>query len=129
MKKLEGEGVSVKSYDEVTNQEKHTLKQFFNENIYPVIIPIAIDSTHPFPHFNNLSFGLIVKLQDLDDDSVERFGLIRIPRVLDRFVELENGTYIPIESLVAQHVADSFPGFTLIKYAAFRGYKKCRHSH
>ncbi|MDQ7066958.1 MAG: hypothetical protein Q9M40_02545 [Sulfurimonas sp.] len=61
-----------------------------------------------FPHLNNLSFGLIVKLQDADDDSVQRFGLIRVPRVLDRFVELENGTYIPIESLVAQHVADLF---------------------
>ncbi|CAI6145855.1 MAG: Polyphosphate kinase [uncultured Sulfurimonas sp.] len=120
LKKLEDEGVSVKSYDEVSTQDKHKLNQFFNENIYPVIIPIAIDATHPFPHLNNLSFGLIVKLQDLDDESVERFGLIRVPRVLERFVELENGTYIPIESLVAQHVEDLFPGFTLLKYAAFR---------
>ncbi len=120
LKKLEDEGVSVKSYHEVSTQDKHKLNQFFNENIYPVIIPIAIDATHPFPHLNNLSFGLIVKLQDLDDESVERFGLIRVPRVLERFVELENGTYIPIESLVAQHVEDLFPGFTLLKYAAFR---------
>ncbi|HIP20749.1 MAG TPA: RNA degradosome polyphosphate kinase [Sulfurimonas sp.] len=120
LKKLEDEGVSVKSYDEVNNQDKSKLNQFFNENIYPVIIPIAIDSTHPFPHLNNLSFGLIVKLQDLDDESVERFGLIRVPRVLERFVQLENGTYIPIESVVAQHVQDLFPGFTLLKYAAFR---------
>ncbi len=120
LKKLEDEGVCVKSYDEVNAQEKSKLNQFFNENIYPVIIPIAIDSTHPFPHLNNLSFGLIVKLQDLDDESVERFGLIRVPRVLERFVQLENGTYIPIESVVAQHVEDLFPGFTLLKYAAFR---------
>jgi len=120
LKKLEDEGVCVKSYDEVNTQEKNKLNQFFNENIYPVIIPIAIDSTHPFPHLNNLSFGLIVKLQDLDDESVERFGLIRVPRVLERFVQLENGTYIPVESLVAQHVEDLFPGFTLLKYAAFR---------
>jgi len=120
LKKLEDEGISVKSYDEVNNQEKSKLKQFFNENIYPVIIPIAIDATHPFPHLNNLSFGLIVKLQDVDDESIERFGLIRVPRVLDRFVELENGIYIPIESLIAQHVEDLFPGFSLLKYAAFR---------
>jgi len=120
LKKLEDEGISVKSYDEVSNHDKHKLKQFFNENIYPVIIPIAIDATHPFPHLNNLSFGLIVKLQDVDDESIERFGLIRVPRVLNRFVEIENGTYIPIESLVAQHVQDLFPGFTLLKYAAFR---------
>ncbi|RUM63697.1 MAG: RNA degradosome polyphosphate kinase [Sulfurimonas sp.] len=120
LKKLEHEKVSVKSYDEVSTQDKHKLNQFFNENIYPVIIPIAIDATHPFPHLNNLSFGLIVKLKDSDDESIERFGLIRVPRVLKRFVELDNGTYIPIESLVAQHVEDLFPGFTLLKYAAFR---------
>jgi len=118
--KLEAEGIYVKSYSEVNQHEKNKLQQFFNENIYPVIIPIAIDSTHPFPHLNNLSFGLIVKLQDTDDFSIERFGLIRVPRVLSRFIELDNSTYIPIESVVAQHVQDLFPGYTLLKYAAFR---------
>jgi polyphosphate kinase len=120
LKKLENEGIFVKDYSTVTKQEKSNLNQFFNENIYPVIIPIAIDATHPFPHLNNLSFGLIVKLQDGDDSAIERFGLIRIPRVLNRFVELGNGVYVPIESIVAQHVEDLFPGFTLLKYSAFR---------
>jgi len=120
LKKLALEGMSVQSYDEVNQTQKYTLDRFFNENIYPVIIPIAVDPTHPFPHFNNLSFGLIVKLKDSDDESVERFGIIRVPRVLDRFVELDNSTYVPIESLVAQHVEDLFPGYKLIKYAAFR---------
>jgi len=120
LKKLENEGICVKSYSDVNTHEKHKLNQYFNENIYPVIIPIAIDATHPFPHLNNLSFGLIVKLQDSDDESIERFGLIRVPRVLNRFVELANDTYIPIESVVAQHVEELFPGFTLLKYASFR---------
>ena len=120
LKKLEAEGMFVKSYDEVSNHDKHKLNQYFNENIYPVIIPIAVDATHPFPHLNNLSFGLIVKLQDSDDTAIERFGLVRIPRVLERFVKLGNATYIPIESIVAQRIDDLFPGYTLIKYAAFR---------
>jgi len=120
LKKLENEGIFVKSYKDVSIQEKNKLNQYFNENIYPVIIPIAIDATHPFPHLNNLSFGLIVKLQDSDDASIERFGLIRVPRVLNRFVELDDGVYIPIESVVAQHVEDLFPGYSLLKYASFR---------
>ena len=120
LKKLIPEGISVKSYDDVNQSEKNFLNRFFNENIYPVIIPIAIDATHPFPHLNNLSFGLIVKLQDCDDASIEHFGLIRIPRVLKRFVELGDGVYIPVESVVAQHVEELFPGFTLLKNAAFR---------
>jgi polyphosphate kinase len=120
LKNLEVEGMSVKSYDEVNQHQKNYLNKFFNENIYPVIIPIAIDSTHPFPHLNNLSFGLIVKLSDSDDASVERFGIIRVPRVLDRFVELGNGTYVPIETIVTKHVDNLFPGYTLLKSAAFR---------
>ncbi len=120
LKRLEDEGVSIKSYDDVNQHEKNQLNRFFYENIYPVIIPIAIDSTHPFPHLNNLSFGLIVKLKDSDDNSIERFGIIRVPRVLSRFVELGNGTYVRIESLVAKHVEDLFPGYELSKYASFR---------
>ena len=118
--KLDNEGISVKSYDEVNQPEKHTLNRYFKENIYPVIIPIAVDATHPFPHLNNLSFGLIVKLSDSDDETIERFGIIRVPRVVKRFVELDNGTYVPVESLVAQHVEELFPGYTLLKYASFR---------
>ncbi len=120
LKKLEDEGIEVKSYDTVNQHQKNQLNRYFYENIYPVIIPIAIDATHPFPHLNNLSFGLIVKLRDCDDESIERFGIIRVPRVLSRFVELESGIYVPVESLVAQHVEDLFPGYKLDKYAAFR---------
>jgi polyphosphate kinase len=120
LSKLETEGISVKFYDEVNQHEKNYLNRFFKEEIYPVIIPIAVDATHPFPHLNNLSFGLIVKLSDTDNPDIERFGIIRVPRVLPRFVELENGTYIPIESVVAQHVEELFPGYTLLKYASFR---------
>ena len=118
--KLEPEGISVKLYAEVNQHEKNYLNRFFKEQIYPVIIPIAVDATHPFPHLNNLSFGLIVKLNDSDNEDLERFGIIRVPRVLPRFIELENDTYVPIESVVAQHVEQLFPGYTLLKYASFR---------
>lgn len=120
LKKLEAEGISVKLYSEVNQHQKQYLNRYFHENIYPVIIPIAVDATHPFPHLNNLSFGIIVKLRDSDNTTIERFGIIRVPRVLERFVELENNIYIPIESVVAEHVEELFPGYTLIKFASFR---------
>ena len=120
LQKLEEEGLFIKSYNEVNQNEKNTLDRYFKENIYPVIIPIAIDPMHPFPHLNNLSFGLIVKLSDNDNATIERYGIIRVPRVLQRFVELENGVYVTIETLVAQHVEDLFPGYSLIKYSSFR---------
>ncbi|ABB44855.1 Polyphosphate kinase [Sulfurimonas denitrificans DSM 1251] len=120
LKKLEPEGISIKEYHEVNQHQRNYLNRYFNENIYPVIIPIAVDATHPFPHLNNLSFGLIVKLRDSDNAAIERFGIIRVPRVIERFIELENHIYVPIESIVAQHVEDLFPGYSLIKFASFR---------
>ncbi len=118
--KLQEHGLFVKSHSELSQEQKEQVNKFFKENIYPVITPIAIDATHPFPHLNNLSFGLIVKLSDNDDETIERFGLIRVPRVIKRFVELDNSIYIPVETLVAEHIQDLFPGYTLIKYASFR---------
>lgn len=120
MKELEKEGIFFKSYKEVTPQQRQTLDRYFMENIYPVVIPIAIDATHPFPHLNNLGFGQIVKLRDKDDATIERYGLIRIPRVLPRFVDINNRIYVPIGSIVAEHIQDLFPGYELIKFAAFR---------
>ena len=119
-KSLEKEGLYLKNYIELTRNQQLTLDGYFYENIYPVIVPIAIDATHPFPNLNNLSFGLIVKLVDMDDVSIVRHGIVRIPRVIDRFLELEENIYIPVETLVAQHIDDLFPGYTLIEYAAFR---------
>ncbi|MEO1954448.1 MAG: RNA degradosome polyphosphate kinase [Campylobacterales bacterium] len=120
LNKLANEGIRVIKYNEATKSEKQKLSKYFYEHIYPVIIPIAVDATHPFPHLNNLSFGLIVKLADEEDKSVERFGIIRVPRVLNRFVQLDSGTYVIIETVVAQHVEDLFPGYSLLKYASFR---------
>jgi polyphosphate kinase len=119
-KGLEKEGIYVKSYAKATQNEKQKLNRYFYDNIYPVIVPIAIDATHPFPHLNNLSFGLILQLSDMDDETVERYGIVRIPRVLPRFVELDNGVYVPIESVVAEHIEDLFPGYSLLEYAPFR---------
>jgi polyphosphate kinase len=120
MHHLEKEGMFFKSYQETTPEQRKILDSYFHDNIYPVIVPIAVDATHPFPHLNNLGFGQIVKLRDKDDASIERYGLIRIPRVLPRFVEIDNRIYIPIGSLVAEHVEELFPGYELIKFSAFR---------
>lgn len=120
MKELEKEGIFFKPYREATPDQRKYLDKYFHENIYPVVIPIAIDATHPFPHLNNLGFGQIVKLRDKEDATIERYGLIRIPRVLPRFVEIDNRIYIPIGSIVAEHIQDLFPGYELIKFAAFR---------
>lgn len=110
----------VKDYDEVSDDLKQIANDYFFSNMFPVIIPIAVDSTHPFPHLNNLSFALAVKLRDKHNLDEVKFGMIRIPRNLPRFIQVNENYYIPIETLVEKHIDIIFPGFDLETSAAFR---------
>ena len=110
-------GVFIKRYNSLSEDEQDRLKELFFDHIYPIIIPIAVDATHPFPHLNNLSFGIALKLKGKDGQI--KYGLIRIPRILSRYVKL-NTTYIPIESIVENFIEELFPGFELIVSAPFR---------
>ncbi|MFV0481157.1 MAG: RNA degradosome polyphosphate kinase [Campylobacteraceae bacterium] len=117
---LAKENLFIGKYSELTPELKAKADEYFHSNILPVIVPIAVDSTHPFPHLNNLSFSLAVKLQDSDNPSKIKYGMIRIPRVLPRFYQVSSNIYVPIESIVRWHVETIFPGYTLIASAPFR---------
>ncbi|MEA3419319.1 MAG: RNA degradosome polyphosphate kinase [Campylobacterota bacterium] len=117
LSELYGHGVTIKSYSALHKEQKREIEKIFFEHIYPVIIPIAVDATHPFPHLNNLSFGLAITLVD-DDDNLKH-GLIRIPRILPRFIQTEH-TFVPIESVVENFIKDLFPGFAKLASTPFR---------
>jgi len=72
---------------------------------------------HPFPHLNNLSFGIALEIKGKDETT--KYGLIRIPRILSRFIKVGT-TFVPIESIVENFIEDLFPGFKLIASAPFR---------
>ena len=109
--------VYIKSFSELSDSEQKIMEKIFFKEIYPIIIPIAIDTTHPFPHLNNLSFGLAITL--IDDILNLKHGLIRIPRILPRFIQIDN-TFVPIESVVENYICELFPGYTKIASTPFR---------
>lgn len=115
---LEKEEIYFKAYEELDKEQQAEADAFFYSTLYPVIIPIAVNATHPFPHFNNLSFAMALKLKE-DGSGQIRFGLIRIPRVLPRFFET-GGTFVNVESIVYAHAKDMFAGFTPMSRASFR---------
>lgn len=117
---LANEGFYIKNYDDLNDELKQKADEYFFSNILPIIVPIAVDSTHPFPHLNNLSFALAVKLKDTNDSQGFKFGMIRIPRVIPRFVQVSTDTYTPIETIVHRHAEEIFPGYSLISSAPFR---------
>ena len=114
---LHSHGVHIKNYDTLNSTEQTEIEEIFFNEIFPVIIPIAVDATHPFPHLNNLSFGLAITLED--DSKNIKHGLIRIPRILPRFIQTGQ-TFIPIESVVEHFSSELFPGFTQLASTPFR---------
>ena len=117
---LANAGLFIKNYEDLNEDEKARADLYFKEHIWPIIVPIAVDSTHPFPHLNNLSFGLAVKLADSEHPEISKFGMVRISRVLPRFWDGKDGVYVPIESIVRNHMEDIFVGYKLISACAFR---------
>ena len=88
---LAKENLHIKQVKELGVEDKKILKKYFITQLYPVIVPVLVDSTHPFPHLNNLSFAIALKFKSHDE--AFRYGIIRIPRILPRFFEIQSGAF------------------------------------
>jgi polyphosphate kinase len=92
----------------------------FQDEIFPVLTPLAIGPGRPFPYISNLSLSLIVRMRDPELDS-EVFARVKVPtEVLPRFVEIAKHTYVPLEDVIAHHLDELFPGMEIISYDVFR---------
>ena len=120
VEELKEENLYITRYRYLSDEQKKKADEFFYKQIFPVIIPIAVDATHPFPPLNNLSFSLALKLVDEGNKDDIKFAMIRIPRILPRFVQIDENTYVNIESLVKVHAEDIFPGYKVLSTAYFR---------
>lgn len=112
-------GLHIKTYNECDKKQKKELEEFFKGYLYPIVVPIAVDATHPFPHLNNLTYVLAVELESEDDPEETKFGMVRISRMLPGFVEIGNN-YINIDSIVAEFIGELFPGFKAKNWSPFR---------
>ncbi len=120
IKELEKENLFIQKYNELDEKLQKQADEYFIEHLFPIVIPIAVDSTHPFPHLNNLSFALAVKLTEEENQNETKFGMVRISRMLPRFIQLDDNHYITIESLVEKHIQNLFPGFIAQSVLSFR---------
>lgn len=111
-------GVQILKYSELKEDDKRKAKEYFFANLYPVIVPVVVDSIHPFPHLNNLSFGIALKMLTPNQDI--RFALIRIPRFFPRFVEIKEGVFLLCESLVGEFAEYIFEGYKVLDWCTFR---------
>ncbi|MFO0691195.1 MAG: polyphosphate kinase 1 [Myxococcota bacterium] len=113
-------GVVVHAWDELDRATRSALSRRFEEQIFAVLTPLAVDPAHPFPFISNLSLNLALMVCDRET-GVQRFARVKIPPLLPRFLPCgEPGAYVPVEQVVAAHTDVLFPGSDILSCHAFR---------
>ncbi|GAB4528994.1 MAG: polyphosphate kinase 1 [Pleurocapsa sp.] len=130
-KELIKSGIHILDYVDLNQEQRTYLNSFFEEYIFPVLTPLAVDPSHPFPYISNLSLNLAVVLKDPSTDR-ELFARVKIPKVLPRFVPLPEElrqrhrgkasvwTGVPMEQVVTHNLEYLFPGMNVLESYAFR---------
>src|ERR1700756_198090 len=85
---LAEEGIRIVTWADLDRAEREELSTYFNEQVFPVLTPLAVDPAHPFPFVSGLSLNLAVTVQQ-PEDGTEHFARVKVPDNVDRFVELE----------------------------------------
>jgi len=113
--------IRVLSWDELEQDDRKNLFEIFEEHIFPVLTPLAVDPGHPFPYISNLSLSLAVRVVD-PETGERRFARVKVPSNLDRFVRVpgKESTFVALEQLIAAHLDELFPGMEILECAAFR---------
>ncbi|HWH17122.1 MAG TPA: RNA degradosome polyphosphate kinase [Allosphingosinicella sp.] len=114
-------GVEVLGNEAIDSASADWLDRHFNEQIFPILTPQAIDPAHPFPFIPNKGFSLIFDLKRHSDAEPIR-ELLMIPATLPRFIRLpgESARYVPIETLIRRQISKLFPGYEMLGEGAFR---------
>lgn len=124
-------GIYILDYIDLDPEQRNYLQHYFEEGIFPVLTPLAVDPSHPFPHLSNLSLNLAVVVQNPDTDK-ELFARIKVPKVLPRFIPLPKPLCVSpegkpavwmgvsLEQTIAHNLEGLFPGMNILEYHPFR---------
>jgi polyphosphate kinase len=112
-------GIRIERWRDLDAGQRRVLERVFDERIFPVLTPLAVDPGHPFPYISNLSLNLAVQVAD-PGTARTHFARVKVPPVLGRFVSPEEGVFVPLEDVIAAHLAPLFPGMRVVEHHAFR---------
>jgi polyphosphate kinase len=113
-------GVRFSSWEELDEDDHKFLVETFEQRIFPVLTPLAVDPGHPFPYISNLSLSLAVSLRDPVTGET-RFARVKVPDLLPRFVVMPDGErFVPLEQVIAAHLDQLFPGMEVESHDTFR---------
>jgi polyphosphate kinase len=117
---LAAAGLEICDWARIGPGDRSHLTGVFQQHIFPVLTPLAVDPAHPFPYVSNLSFNLAALVRNPETRTV-RFARIKVPPLLGRFIPLPDGDQIiPIEQVIAAHLDRLFPGMEIESHCPFR---------
>jgi len=116
---LEAEGILLLRWDDLTPAEKAEVQLFFDSKVFPVLTPLAVDPSHPFPYISGLSLNLAVVVRNPTTGN-ELFARVKVPPLLPRFVEVGPARFVPLEDVIAAHLDALFPGMEIVQTHNFR---------
>jgi polyphosphate kinase len=120
MPELSQAGVRLVGWDDLGREDKRYLTDVFEQRIFPVLTPLAVDPAHPFPYISNLALSLAAMVSD-PETGERRFARVKVPTIFPRLVGLPDGVrFLPAEQLIAAHLHTLFVGMVVEEHAAFR---------
>src|SRR5688572_11285308 len=114
-------GIAVIEVGDISASERRWLDQYFMEQIFPILTPLAVDPAHPFPFIPNLGFSLVLHLVSPGEGRDLR-ALLPLPNMIERFVRLpgKQVRFLPLEDLIGLYLDHLFPGFNVVGSGYFR---------
>jgi len=115
-------GIEFLKIDELSQDERNHLKDYYNKRIFPVLTPLVVDPSHPFPYISGLSLSIGINIESSDDFDIS-FARVKVPSNLPRFIRTSDTSkfrFVLIDELIAEHLSELFPGVTLKDHFFFR---------
>jgi hypothetical protein len=120
MPDLAAAGIRISGWDELDADDRAYLDTLFEEQVFPILTPLAVDPAHPFPYISNLSLNLAVVVR-APGELTRRIARVKVPQSLPRFVMLPDGErFLPLEQLISGRLDALFPGMEIIEHSPFR---------
>jgi polyphosphate kinase len=121
---LDEAGIHIENWSDLDENDRARIDEIFSTQIFPVLMPLAVDPAHPFPYISGLSLNLSIRVRNPKAGRTE-FARLKVPQNLPRFVELPDDArglrrFIPLEDLIANHLGELFPGMEVLGTHEFR---------
>ncbi len=116
---LSAQGIELARWDELKKTERAAMADFFDQKVFPVLTPLAVDPAHPFPYISGLSLSLAVIVRN-PETGAELFARVKVPEMLERFVQVGPQRFTPLEDVIAAHLDRLFPGLQVQQTHTFR---------